>query len=189
MKSPFTGGKAHIETKTETLTFRNESFTVSRPYYRCEDTGRAFSTSELDDQVMESIYAQFRERHRIPSPAALKSLREKYGLSARTMSVIAGIGVNQYGLYERGEMPTLVVGQTLSSLFRKEILLSFVDRAKDKLGKDYAKVKEKIEGHIEPQVFPLKREYYSQFDETRPLIYQSLAYRCKKSRWGSYRHK
>lgn len=187
MKSPFTGGKAHIETKTETLTFRNESFTVSRPFYRCEDTGRAFSNSELDDQVMESIYAQYRERYGIPSPAALKKLREKYGLSARTMSIIAGIGINQYGLYERGEMPTLVVGQALSSLNNKEILLTFVERAKAKLGDDYTKVREKIERHHEPMVLQLKREYYFQFDEAQPLIYPALAYPCKKSRWGSYR--
>lgn len=188
MKSPFTGGKAHIETKTETLTFRNESFTVSRPFFRCEDTGRAFSTSELDDQIMESIYAQYRERYGIPSPAALKKLREKYGLSARTMSIIAGLGVNQYGLYERGEMPTIVVGQTLSSLNNKAILLTFVERAKSRLGDDYAKVKEKIERHLEPQVFQLKREYYYQFVEALPLIYPTRAYRFKKSRWGSFRH-
>ena len=188
MRSPFTGGKAHIETKTETLIFRNESFIVNRQYLRCEDTGRAFSTSELDDQVMESIYTLYRERHGIPSPVALTGLREKYGLSARTMSIIAGIGVNQYGLYERGEMPTLVVGQTLSSLSNKTILLAFVERAKNKLGDDYTKVRDKIEHHPEPQVFPLKKDYYYQFDEVQPLIYPSLAFRCRKSRWGTYRH-
>ena len=37
---------------------------------------------------MENLFNQYRERHDIPSPAELKGLRKKYGLSAHTMSKI-----------------------------------------------------------------------------------------------------
>ena len=51
MISPFTGGNVTKTYKFETFTFRNEKFNVKRYYYVCNDTGRSFSDSEVDDLV------------------------------------------------------------------------------------------------------------------------------------------
>lgn len=186
MRSPFSGGSATKKSKTETFTFRGESYTVTRYYYQCDDTGKTFSNAEVDNMAMEDLYRQYRERHGIPSPEQLKFLRDKYGLSGHIMSKIAGIGVNQYGLYENDEMPSIVIGQRLSSLFDKNNLLKAIDSASHKLGKDYLKVKRKVEGFAEPQVFNLRRDYYPQFDEALPLTYPSISYKCRKARWATY---
>lgn len=37
---------------------------------------------------MEDLFNQYRERHDIPSPAELKGLRKKYGLSAHTKDYV-----------------------------------------------------------------------------------------------------
>ena len=171
------------KTKTETFTFRNETFVVERCYFQCEDSGRTFTNAEVDDQALNEVYSQYRERHGIPSPALLKELRGRYGLSAHVMSRIAGIGVNQYGLYENGEMPTLVVGHKLASLFDKQTMLRSVDSSCRRLGKDYPKVRAKVESYVEPQVFDLRRDYYPEFDEVLPFAFQSLSYQCRKARW------
>lgn len=185
MKSPFTGGNATKKSKTETFSFRGENYTVTRFYFECDETGKIFSNAEVDDKVMEDLYSQYRDRHGIPSPTQLKGLREKYGLSAHTMSKIAGMGINQYGLYENGEMPTIVIGQKLSTLFEKDSLLKSIDKARVKLGKDFEKTREKVESYTEPQSFKLAKVYYPQFDELVPLIYPSVAYPIRKPRWAT----
>ena len=185
MRSPFTGGKVIKKSRQETYTFRNEEYTVLAFYFECEDTGKIFTNSDVDDLLMEDVYCQYRKRHGIPSPSELKGLRVKYGLSAHIMSKIAGIGINQYGLYENGEMPTIIIGQKLSTLFEKESLLKSVDGARVKLGKDFERVRKKIESYTEPKSFNLAKVYYHQYEEIIPLKYPSTAYPIRKSRWAT----
>ena len=187
MRSPFTGGNVIKKSRLETYTFRNEEFTVQAYYFECADTGKTFTNAEVDDQLMKDVYSQYRKRHGIPSPSELKDLREKYGLSAHTMSKIAGIGINQYGIYENGEMPTVIVGQKLSTLFERESLLKSIDGARIKLGKDFERVKQKVESYVEPKSFNLAKVYYYQFNEIVPLTYPSIAYRIRKPRWATCR--
>ena len=185
MKSPFTGGNVTKHFKYETYTFRNEKYTVKRFYYQCVDTGRTFSNAEVDDKVMADLYAQYRERHGIPSPSDLKSLREKYGLSAHIMSKIAGIGINQYGLYENGEMPTLAIGLRLASLFDRTSLLKSIENARGKLGKDYTRVKDLVESYSEPVSYSIEKVYYIDYEEIMPLVFPSIALSMKNSRWAT----
>ena len=167
MRSPFTGGNVIKKSRLETYTFRNEEFTVQAYYFECVDTGRTFTNAEVDDQLMKDVYSQYRKRHGIPSPSELKNLREKYGLSAH------------------GEMPTVIVGQKLSTLFERESLLKSIDGARIKLGKDFERVKQKVESYVEPKSFNLAKVYYPQFNEIVPLMYPSIAYRIRKPRWAT----
>lgn len=186
MKSPFTGGNVTKLSKCETFTFRNEKYSVQRDYYRCNDTGKTFTNAEVDNKAMEDLYAQYRQRHGIPSPEALKILRTKYNFSAHIMSKIAGIGINQYGLYENGEMPTVAIGTLLASLFDKSSLLNHIDNAKGKLGKDYARVKEAVSEYKEPVSYPLKKTNYCDFDEIISLSSPSIVtIPIKRSRWAT----
>lgn len=185
MKSPFTGGNVIKKSRQETYSFRNEEYTVTAYYFECVDTGKTFTNAEVDDRLMEDVYCQYRKRHGIPSPSELKELREKYGLSAHIMSKIAGMGINQYGLYENGEMPTFIIGQKLSTLFEKESLLKSIEGARVKLGKDFEKTREKVESYAEPKSFKLAKVYYPQFDEIIPLEYPSIAYPIRKPRWAT----
>ena len=185
MRSPFTGGNVIKKSRLETYTFRNEEFTVQAYYFECADTGRTFTNAEVDDQLMKDVYSQYRKRHGIPSPSELKDLREKYGLSAHTMSKIAGIGINQYGLYENGEMPTLVIGLRLASLFDRTSLLKSIENARGKLGKDYTRVKDLVESYSEPVSYSIEKVFYIDFDEMMPLAFPSIALSMKNARWAT----
>ena len=187
MTSPFTGGNVTKTYKFETFTFRNEKFNVKRYYYVCNDTGRSFSDSEVDDLVFYEIYDQYRKRHNIPSPQMLRDLRNKYNLSAHTMSKIAGIGINQYGLYENGEMPTIAIGQKLALLFDKNTLLECIDKAQPKLGKNYSKVREAVEAYVEPITISLAKKSYKDFFETLQItLFPKEINTGKKARWSTY---
>jgi hypothetical protein len=187
MISPFTGGKVTKKHKLETFTFRKEKFTVKRYYFVCNDTGREFTNEEVDEQVFADICKQYRERHRIPSPETLKDLRSEYGFSAHIMSKIAGMGINQYGLYENGEMPTIAMGQKLALLFDKRTLLECIDKAEPKLGKNYSKVREAVETYVEQTSIPLAKKTYKDFFETlQTTLFSKEISTGKKARWSTY---
>lgn len=67
----------------------------------------------------------YRVKHRIPFPEELKSIRHQYGLSANAMSLILGLGINQYRLFENGELPSVSVGRLLSLIKEPERFFDF----------------------------------------------------------------
>lgn len=67
MKSPFTGGKVTILSREEEVTFRGEKVKIARKYYRCVDTGREFTDSKLDDDMMWDTFRAYCEKKGITS--------------------------------------------------------------------------------------------------------------------------
>lgn len=65
MKSPFTGGEVVKKSSTQTFRYKEEEFTVEREYYECIDTGKAFTTTELDQKVWDDVVSQYNERHKL----------------------------------------------------------------------------------------------------------------------------
>lgn len=113
MNSPITGKPMAIQTEVQTLAFRKEEFTVKQQFYLCTDTDERFTTTEMDELNLSLVYNAYRAKHHIPSPEEIKETREKYGLSALKMGEILGFGPNSYGLYERGEIPSLANSKLL----------------------------------------------------------------------------
>ena len=105
IKSPFTEGNAALHKKIKSMTFRKEEYDVYDFYYKCEDTGKEFSTTETGDLTMKQLYNRYREKNDILFPDQIISLREKYGLSSAKMSSILGFGPNIYKSYEKGDIP------------------------------------------------------------------------------------
>ena len=62
IKSPFTGGKVTILSREEEITFRGEKVKITRKYYRCVDTGREFTDSKLDDDMMWAAFRAYCEK-------------------------------------------------------------------------------------------------------------------------------
>jgi putative zinc finger/helix-turn-helix YgiT family protein len=105
MKSSITGKEMTLRRETRTLTFRKEEFRVLYHYYLCTDSGEQFTSTELDEINLNQLYNEYRQKYNLPFPDEIKSIREKYGLSAVKMSESLGFGVNIYRNYENGEVP------------------------------------------------------------------------------------
>ncbi len=162
MRSPFTGGTATLMTEETTSVFRGEKFSYTRYYYRCDDTGIAFTDAESDGWGIEQIYSQYREKYGIPPPDEIKTIREQYGLSATIMSKILGIGDNQYGLYENGEMPTKNIGRMIATIKKVDVFRMYVDMAKNQLTeKEYEKIVRILEAWSCRLSFPVDNENYA----------------------------
>ncbi len=140
-----------IQTEVQTLTFRKEEFTVKQRFYLCADTGERFTSTEIDELNLSLVYNAYRAKHHIPSPEEIKKTREKYGLSAVKMSEILGFGPNSYGLYERGEIPSLANSKLLKLASDPESFYQLVTDWEVDNAKTKSKLLEKVNLRIEEE--------------------------------------
>ncbi|MCQ2287149.1 MAG: hypothetical protein MJZ76_09820 [Bacteroidales bacterium] len=189
MKSPFTGGNATLMTEETETVFRGETFSYTRYFYRCDDTGVAFTDAETDDKGLEQVLVQYRQKYGIPSPKEIREIREQYGLSAVTMSRILGIGDNQYGLYENGEMPVKNIGRTISTIKDKNILLMYLDCAKNQFPKEeFCKIQQKIVGKPARKIYVVFNQKYADAGNGFSFSFESTVVdEDRKNRWCTLR--
>lgn len=129
IESPITGGKATLHTENATSTYRKERYSYIRYYYVCEDTGTEFTTTESDALSLSQIHDQYRKAHGIPTVQEIRDLRKEFGISAERLSKILGFGENQYGLYEKGDMPTIANARLISELNTDGFFLRCLDKS------------------------------------------------------------
>lgn len=106
MLSPFTEKEMIVRKEWRDMTFRKETFKVCFHTWKCKDTGEEFEDEHFAQLNYNQVINQYREKYHIPYPDEIKSIREKYDLSAIKMSHVLGFGDNTYRQYEAGEMPT-----------------------------------------------------------------------------------
>lgn len=116
MKSPITGEPMKLIRRQEQLSFRKDLFTYTHHCFLCKDSNEEFTNTSLDELNVNQIYNQYRDKHNLPFPDEIKSVRTKYGLSAAKMSRILGLGANGYRNYENGEVPSLSNGRLIQSI-------------------------------------------------------------------------
>jgi len=107
MISPLSGKDMTLSYDWRTISFRKEEFEIPFQFYKCEESGEQFTTTELDELNMKMLHHQYRSRHHIPTVQEIVDAREQYELSTARMGEILGFGANTYRLYESGDVPGL----------------------------------------------------------------------------------
>lgn len=133
MKSPYTGGLVRMFTERQTVPFKQEEFEMDVQTLECVDTGKRFTTGEMDDAFVDELHRLWRERHKVPSTQQLRAVREQLGLSLRQMSKLLGFGINQYRHYEGGELPSGSNAVLLRVLTNETMLPHFLAMQADQL--------------------------------------------------------
>ena len=105
IECPYCDGNAHLKRETGTLQFRKEPFQIVKHFYKCDKCLEEFTTTESDQLTYNQLVNQYRAKYHIPSAEEIKKIREQYGLSAKRMSELLGLGSNTYGLYEKDDIP------------------------------------------------------------------------------------
>lgn len=149
MTSPFTGGEVKLCEEPRTMIYRKEQYNYIHKGYLCVDTGMLFTDTELDAENLEQVHSQYREKYGIPSSLEIAQTRKKYGLSASKISLVLGLGVNQYRLYEAGEMPSEAIGKMLKSIQTPMVFYGYVENARKQMSpEDYTKLFHKIQNSL-----------------------------------------
>lgn len=151
MKSPFTGKDMKRVYEKRSWNFRGEQFEYYRLSWCCEDTGESFTTDESDTAGFVQVTNQYRTKYGIPYTDEIIEVRRRYGISASKMSLILGIGTNQYRLYEQGEVPSVSNGRMIRSIMNPKVMLSMLESSKNLFSNstEYEKIRLKINEVIE----------------------------------------
>ena len=149
MKSPITGKEMKQVYEKRTYNFRGEEYEYEHTAWRCEDTGEQFTTDASDTAAFVQVTNQYRAKYGIPFTDEIISVRKRYGISAAKMSLILGIGVNQYRLYEQGEVPSVSNGRMIRSVMNPKVMLEMVESSKNEMSpSEYEKIVSKVKAVI-----------------------------------------
>ena len=145
MKSPYTGKEMKRIYEQRTWNFRGEKFNYMHQSWLCEDSGEQFTDDEGDTAGYTQATNQYRTKYGIPFTDEIINTRRRYGLSASKMSLILGIGVNQYRLYEHGEVPNVSNGRMIRSVMNPHVMLDMVESSRNELDEpEYKKIRDRI---------------------------------------------
>lgn len=132
--------------EVRTTTFRKEEYSYIHTGI-IDENGEMWTTTEMDEANIFQVYNQYRAKHGIPFPDEISGLREHYGLSAAKMSQILGFGINQYRMYEDGEVPSVSNARTIIAAREKDVCMSFVEASKSEMSEpEYQRIRKKVEG-------------------------------------------
>lgn len=153
MKSPFADCEARLVQEPRTVKFRGDEYEYLYSCYECEITKERFTTTLIDEENVQQVYRQYREKYGIPSSEEIASLKDKYGVSSARLSLILGFGENQISNYIDGEVPNRANGKTLSAIKDPYVFERYLDLSKSQLSTNaYNKLKKKLH-EISPQPY------------------------------------
>lgn len=99
--------------RQETWPVRGEDVTAKGQVRVCLACGEDIWDEDLESASQEAVFQIYRARHGIPSPADIRALRERYGLSQRSLSALLGLGEISIHRYENGSLPDEAHSQLL----------------------------------------------------------------------------
>lgn len=146
LNSPATGKPIKVIYRPDTVSYRGEEYPCVVTLFQDEDGGEPFTTTESDTVWFNQVTNQYRAKYGIPYTDEIIALREKYGLSATKMSAILGFGVNQYRLYEMGEVPSESNGKLIRSAMNPRTFLDLVNNSRHQLtDREYTKIAARVQ--------------------------------------------
>ena len=149
MKSPFTGKEMKRIHESRIWKFRGEEYRYIHTAWLCEESGEQFTDDKSDMTGFVQVTNQYREKYGIPYTDEIVAIRKRYGLSAQKMSIILGIGINQYRLYEQGEVPSVSNGRMIRSISNPKVMCDILESSRNELSNtEYHKLLERIKNEI-----------------------------------------
>ena len=132
--------------RPDTMTYRGEEYPCVVTLFQDEYGGEPFTATGCDTAWFNQVTNRYRTKYGIPYTDEIIALREKYGLSATKMSVLLGFGVNQYRLYEMGEVPSESKGKLIRSVMNPRTFLDLVNDSRHQLtDREYAKITARVQ--------------------------------------------
>ena len=157
--SPLTGKPMRVVYEHETMTYRGEKYDCIYTSFHDDESGESFTTTESDGAWWNQVTNQYRAKYGIPYTDEIIDVRKRYGISAAKMSQILGIGVNQYRLYEQGEVPSVSNGRMIRSVMNPMVMLEMVESSKNEMSKsEYDRIVSKVKAVIaESEAYKLEQ--------------------------------
>ena len=105
-----------VEDRQETHEVKGEPITILAKVRVCKTCDKDIFDEALDDQTLQAAYDIYRRKHKIISPAEIRALRDRYGLSQRGLGAVLDWGPITIHRYEAGSLPDEAHNQVLRLL-------------------------------------------------------------------------
>lgn len=99
--------------REESYPVNGEETSVSARVRVCRQCGQDMFDRNLDSKNLQVAFDLYRQRHNIISPTELRAMRERYGLSQRSLGALLGWGEITIHRYEQGSLPDDAHNQVL----------------------------------------------------------------------------
>lgn len=94
-----------IAQREEARRYHGEEFVFLAKYAECPTCHQEFLIPETHDVNLEYLQSEYRRKHQYLSPDQILTIRQEYGLSARSFARILGLGDVSITRYEKGAIP------------------------------------------------------------------------------------
>ncbi|WP_061214853.1 type II TA system antitoxin MqsA family protein [Syntrophomonas wolfei] len=102
--------------KTETYSVRGLDVTIDAMVLACAMCGEDIFDAELDNANLSKAYEVYRKQFKVLSSEDIKSLRQKYNISQRTLAKLLEWSPATIYRYEKGNLPTPAHNECLKRL-------------------------------------------------------------------------
>jgi putative zinc finger/helix-turn-helix YgiT family protein len=97
--------KGSKRTRTVVLPVKGENISVETDLLICDICGNEMYDGDLEQVLFEKAYSEYRKRKNIIFPTRIVALRQRYGLTQRSLAALLGWGEITTHRYEKGALP------------------------------------------------------------------------------------
>lgn len=120
--------KVNLIERRETYPVRGEPITVDAEVAVCSICGSGVSDLDIDQNNMLKVFDSHRIKHGLLTAGQIVGLRERYGLSQRSLAGLLGWGVVTIQRYESGSLQDKAHDAVLRTLADPNTVLEFLSR-------------------------------------------------------------
>ena len=96
-----------IKDKKETIEVKDIPIEITSKVHYCNECGFELWDDQADNRNLLKAYTKYRKIKGLLSPAQIKKIRKKYGLSQKTFAKVLGLGEKTITRYENGSLPDM----------------------------------------------------------------------------------
>ena len=112
--------KTDVVQKEETFTVKGKKVSVPASVLVCSKCKNELFDEELDSANLASAYNEYRRQHSLLLPSKIREIRERYGLSQRSLGRLLEWGEITVNRYETGEIQDAVHNEVLELIDNPE---------------------------------------------------------------------
>lgn len=134
-----------IINKTEEYEVFGEKIQIVSEIRICAECGKELFDEELDEKTLNKVYDQYKIKNNLLSAEEIVQIRNKYGLSQRSLAKLLGWGDKTIFRYENGSLQNKTHNYILEQLKDENNMFKYLQDNKDRIDtKIYNKVINKI---------------------------------------------
>jgi putative zinc finger/helix-turn-helix YgiT family protein len=151
-----------VNTK-ETVDIRGERIEVPVKYYKCLTCGGDFDDPKANSDPLERAYAEYRSRHGMVQPSALKVFRKRYGLTQNELGRLLGWGLVTVSRYENGALQDEAHDKEARLAMEPRNLIKLIEETPDAISNDKKlRLLQELQKE-EEEAFPFERIFAERF--------------------------